>query len=80
MKFLKANISEKFEVFFDPPFTNKDYIKELRIILKNQIFKKQHIIVIHREKGSQDKLDDIIETIFVKEYGRSKIIFGKFLT
>ncbi len=81
IKFLEANISEKFEIFFfDPPFSNKDYIKELKIIFNNQIFKKQHIIIIHREKGTQDKLDGVIETIFIKEYGRSKIIFGKFLT
>ena len=77
--YLKNNINEKFNIFFfDPPFTDNTFIENLNLIKKNKIFKSNHIIIIHREIKTKDNLDEYLKTIFIKNYGRSKIIFGKF--
>ena len=67
-------------IFLDPPFKKEDYIKYLINIFKKKIFSKEHIIIIHREKNSRDNFDEILKPLIIKYYGRSKIIFGKFLT
>ncbi len=78
--FLKKSFAEKFEIFFlDPPFKDETYLKGLRSIKNNENFKKNHIIIIHRERGSLEDFSDIFNPILIKQYGRSKIIFGKFL-
>jgi len=80
----KINI-EKFDkvkkfdiIFLDPPFANNDYLKNLSLIKKIKIFKKNHVVIIHRESNNFDELDGIIKIILTKKYGRSKIIFGIF--
>ncbi len=79
-KFLDNINDEKFEIFFlDPPFKDIDYQNYLRTISKKKIFKKNHIVIIHREKKLSENLDKFLNLILVKEYGRSKITFGKFL-
>jgi 16S rRNA (guanine966-N2)-methyltransferase len=76
---LESKISEKFHIFFfDPPFNNLDYIQNLKLIKKKKFFKTKHIVIIHREKKSNNDLSDYIKIIFTKKYGRSKIIFGLF--
>jgi len=70
----------KFEiVFFDPPFKDNNYINELKLINEKKIYKKNHVVIIHRERKSSDDFKKIINPLIIKEYGRSKIIFGKFL-
>tara|TARA_B100000959_G_C14924473_1_gene600962 strand:+ start:502 stop:1059 length:558 start_codon:yes stop_codon:yes gene_type:complete len=79
INFLNTKINQKFEIiFFDPPFAENEYIKELRIIKKTKIFSTNHIVIIHREKKTNDIFQGILKPIIVKNYGRSKIIFGKF--
>ena len=78
--YLKKEQSKKFEIIFlDPPFSNKNYIEDLKTINKKKIYNKNHIVIIHREKKSEDNYLDIIKPIIIKKYGRSKIIFGNFL-
>ena len=75
---LKIN-DEKYDIFFlDPPFSEDKFIKSLSLIKKSKIYKKKHIVVIHREKKSNDALHEVINVLDVKQYGRSKIIFGTF--
>ena len=77
--FLRESPKKKFDIFFlDPPFADKNFLSNLDLIKKNKLFEKNHIIIIHREKKSEDNLDEIINIINVKFYGRSKIIFGTF--
>ena len=64
--------------FFDPPFADFNFIQNLEMIKKKKFFKKNHVLVIHRERGTIDKLEDLIITLETKQYGRSKIIFGIF--
>ena len=42
------------------------------------IYEKNHIFIIHREIKTDDELGRMFKTIEIKEYGRSKIIFGEF--
>jgi len=78
--FLKMKKIEKFEIIFlDPPFANSAYLHELKLIKQNKNYKKNHIIIIHRERKSFENFGNILNPIMIKQYGRSKIIFGKFL-
>ena len=77
--FLKKNLSEKFEIIFlDPPFSNNEYLQDLKLIKQKKNYKKKHVVIIHREKKSSENFKSILNPIIIKQYGRSKIIFGKF--
>ena len=78
--FLTKNFSNKYEIIFlDPPFTDDSYIEDLKIIKQKKNFKKNHVVIIHREIKSFEDFNKILDPILVKKYGRSKIIFGRFL-
>ena len=79
ISFLKQlNQKNKYEIIFlDPPFSEKFYIEELKIIKVLNILKKNHIIIIHREDKTKDDLTGILDVVMTKKHGRSKIIFGK---
>ena len=76
---LKKEEEEKFNLFFlDPPFADNSFIENLKLIKKLKIFRLNHLIIIHRERNSNDDFKKIFQNIIIKEYGRSKIIFGAF--
>ena len=76
----KNIVKKKFDIFFlDPPFADQDFIKNLDLIKKNKIYKSKHIVIIHRERGADDRLENYVNEILIKKYGRSKIIFGVFI-
>ena len=76
---LSKKIGQKYNIFFfDPPFLDKTFIQNLELIKKNRIYEDKHIVIIHREKKTHDILDKFIDSIIIKNYGRSKIIFGIF--
>jgi 16S rRNA (guanine966-N2)-methyltransferase len=80
INFLNDKITLKFEIIFlDPPFKKNDYIEDLQLLRKKKIYKKNHIVIIHRESKSQEDIEKIIKPLIIKQYGRSKIIFGEFL-
>ena len=65
-------------IFLDPPY-KEHRIKLLIKILKNcKILKSDGIVIIHRDKKFRDELPEDFEVIISKNYGRSKIFFGKF--
>ena len=77
--FLSKKTNEKFNIFFlDPPFSDFNFIQNLELIKKNNYFEINNLIIIHREKKCEDNFQGCLEIISTKEYGRSKIIFGKF--
>ena len=43
------------------------------------MYEKEHIVVVHREEKSKEDFQGILKTVQVKQYGRSKIIFGVFI-
>ena len=73
----KLNIKSNDLIFLDPPYKDNTYIESL-ILLRKKIFNKNHKIIIHREKNSEEELDKIFKIDLFKNYGRSKIIFGSF--
>ncbi len=76
----KNDYKKKYDIFFfDPPFVDKKFSNNLRTIKEIKIFKTKHIVIIHREKNSKDDLSNILKSLKVKKYGRSKIIFGTFM-
>ena len=77
--FLKNGDFDNYNIFFfDPPFMDKSFIKNLSVIKDKKLFKKKHIIIIHRERKSKDNFENFIKILITKNYGRSKIIFGIF--
>ena len=66
-------------VFLDPPYKDISYVQNLKLIKKKKILKDKHLIIIHREKKCDDKLDEVMNIELLKFYGRSQIIFGFFL-
>ena len=79
-KSLPGILHEKFDIFFfDPPFLDKSFVKNLKLIKQKKAFSAQHIVIIHRERKTSDILNNLIKVIDTKHYGRSKIIFGLFI-
>ena len=73
------NTKEKFDlIFLDPPYKNISFIEVMSIIKEKKIFTKNHKVIIHRERKYDGELDKIIKIELLKNYGRSKIIFGSF--
>ena len=76
---LKKRFNEKFSIFFlDPPFHDKNFSENLKLIKIKKIHRKNHVVIIHRERKMEDRLNELIKVIDTKIYGRSKIIFGVF--
>ena len=69
----------KFDIiFFDPPFAQNFFIDELMIIKNSLIYKKKHLVVVHREEKSEDDVQGIMNILLTRSYGRSRLIFGVF--
>ena len=65
-------------VFLDPPYKDISYVQNLKLIKNKKILKDKHLIIIHREKKCDDKLDEVMNIELLKFYGRSQMIFGFF--
>ena len=78
--FLKSDLINKYNIFFlDPPFSDKEFIHNLKALRENKYYQSNHIVIIHREKSCIDDFDTHLKVSIVRNYGRSKIIFGKFI-
>lgn len=78
---LEKKIIDKFDIFFlDPPFSDKGYIEIIKLIKNKKIFKKENLVIIHREKKTDDDLGSFLNVFLTKTYGRSKILFASFST
>ena len=75
----KINRKNLIFFFFDPPYADLHFIDDIRLIKDKKIFEINHIIIIHRERRSLDDFKGLLKIIEIKEYGRSKIIFGTFI-
>ena len=76
----KLNIPvENYEfVFIDPPFKELRIKTLLNLIKDKNILKKDGVILIHRDRKALDQLPDNFKVVIKKNYGRSRILFGKF--
>ena len=61
-------------VFLDPPYKNNDFYNFLEI-LKKIFLSKKHIVLMHRERNSDNKVLKKFSIVENKIYGRSEIFF-----
>ena len=74
------NYERKFDlVFLDPPYLNNTYLDIINILKEKKILKKIHLIIIHRDRNSNDKLRNYVNIIEKRVYGRSEIFFVSLL-
>ena len=74
-------LSNKFDIIFmDPPYKEKKIVALLDTIIKLKLLKNSGTIIIHRHKKEEDIFPSELDVIIEKNYGISKIIFGKILT
>ena len=73
-------LESKFDLIFcDPPFKSFNIEELIRLIFKKELLKKNGILVLHRNKNARETLPDFFNIVDQRNYGISKIIFGKFL-
>ena len=65
-------------VFLDPPYRNKKFIEIIKKLKNKDLVNKKHIIVVHREKNAKDQIENYLNIVENRIYGRSEIFFGKF--
>ena len=64
-------------VFLDPPFLNKNINIIIDKIYDMKILSDNALIIIHRNKNTEEKYSKRLEELKVEKYGNSKIIFAK---
>ena len=75
----KFNYEDKFDlIFLDPPYKDISFLGVIALIKEKKIYKKNHEIIIHRERSCEEVFNDYLKVDLEKKYGRSKIIFGSF--
>ena len=75
-----TNSKDKFDlIFLDPPFKDNKFIEIIKMLKKNNHINKNHLIIIHREKKSEDYIKQFFKVIEQRIYGRSQIFFGNIL-
>ena len=75
------NIKSKKEfniVFLDPPYKDEKYIDIIQILKNKNVFNENHIVIAHREKNSDLKINRYLNIIEKRIYGRSEVFFGRF--
>ena len=78
--FIKKDINNKYDLIFcDPPFKNDNIDNLVKFIYEKKLLKKNGIIIIHRNKNTNDKFPNYFNILDERLYGISKIIFGKIL-
>ncbi len=66
-------------IFLDPPFDDDKLATVIVSIKKLKIFTEKTLIIIHRNKKTEDKIPSFFKIIREENYGLSKIIFGKII-
>ena len=66
-------------LFLDPPFKDKELKNLIVQIKKLKVTDVNSIIIIHRNKKSDDEISQYLNIIEEKNYGLSKIFFCKLL-
>ena len=62
----------------DNPNINENTYTNIKNLQNQKVYKKKHVVIIHREKNSTDNYNDLLNIFKIKIYGRSKIIFANF--
>ena len=65
-------------IFLDPPYRERKINFLIDIIKKKEILQKDGLLIIHRHKKDDIKISDTLKRLDDRNYGISKIIFGKY--
>ena len=78
----KRNFSElKFDIIFcDPPFKDINMGKLIELIFNENLLNKNGIVILHRNKKTEEIFPNYFNIVDKRIYGISKIIFGNFLS
>jgi len=63
-------------IFLDPPYKEQNIFELISNIHKSNILKNNGIIILHRNRKSENKYPKKFKILDVKNYGISKITFG----
>ena len=74
---INNNVEKYNLIFIDPPFKEKKIKLLVDIIKSKNILKKDGIMIIHRHKKDNIEISKDFKVFEVRNYGISKIIFGK---
>ena len=66
-------------IFLDPPFKDREIDNLIYQIKKLKVFDVNTLLVIHRNKKSDDNISQYLNIIEEKNYGLSKIFFCKLI-
>ena len=66
-------------VFLDTPFKDMNVNLIIDLIYDMKILYKKAIIIVHRNKDTEEKYNKNIKLIRLENYGKSKIIFNQFV-
>ena len=66
-------------IFLDPPFKDKNIKSLINQIKKIKIADLNSLLIIHRNKKSDDKISQYLNILEEKNYGVSKIFFCKLI-
>ena len=66
-------------IFLDPPFKDRKIKSLIDQIKKLKIADKNSLLIIHRNKKTDDKISEYLNILDEKNYGLSKIFFCKFI-
>ena len=66
-------------IFLDPPFKDKEVKSLIDQIKRLKVANKNSLLIIHRNKKSDDKISQYLNIIEEKNYGLSKIFFCKLI-
>ena len=83
LKFLNLKFldfyKKKFDIiFFDPPYRDEKFIEIIKKMKKEDLVNKKHIIILHREKNTEGQIENYLNIVENRIYGRSEIFFGRF--
>ena len=71
----------KFDLIFcDPPFKDTNIKKLIELIFNKNLLRKNGIIILHRNKTTEENLPNFFSVLDDRIYGVSKIIFGQLLS
>ncbi len=74
-----ANSDFKYDlIFLDPPYKEKKINLLIDIFYKKKILHRDGLLIIHRHKKDNIKISDTLKILDDRNYGISKIIFGKY--
>ena len=65
-------------IFLDPPYREKRINFLINNINKKKILHQDGLLIIHRHKKDDVKISDSLKILDLRNYGISKIIFGKY--